>query len=297
MKIALFGSNGQVGHELLHTLSLHGEVLAFDREAIDLADLEKLHALLHIHEPDLIVNAAAYTAVDKAETEKLLAHTINAASVQIMANYSQNSGARLIHYSTDYVFDGKKEGRYIERDPVSPLNIYGKSKLAGEEVIQNTGCQHLIFRTSWVYGVHGNNFIKTILRLAEDREELNIVVDQVGSPTSAELIADITSLAIHAWRADILQSGLYHLAACGEASWHALASYVVERALARGEKLKVREIRAIPASEYPLPALRPANSLLDSTKLADALNLRLPDWRYHVERVLDQLISHQKVKK
>lgn len=290
MKVLLFGSNGQVGYQLLRILPSYDEITALDRQAIDIADLEKLHALLYAHAPDLIINAAAYTAVDKAETELSLAHTVNAESVRVMANYSRDVGARFIHYSTDYVFDGKKEGMYLENDPVNPLSIYGKTKLAGEKAIQDAGCHYLIFRTSWVYAAHGNNFIKTILRLAEDCEELNIVADQIGIPTSAELIADITIQAIHAWQSGKLPDGLYHLAAIGEASWYDLACYVVECAVARGKKLKVHKIRAITTEEYPLPAQRPKNSRLDSSKLICLLRRQIPDWKYHVERVLDQLI-------
>ena len=207
MKLLVFGKNGQVGHELLRTLKPLGEVVALDQQDANLADLENLRTVLYAQAPAVIINAAAYTAVDKAESEPELAQIINADAVRVMADYARYNGSLLVHYSTDYVFDGEKEGAYLENDPANPLSIYGKTKRAGEEAIQNAGCHHLIFRTSWVYSAHGQNFIKTILRLAKERDVLNIVADQIGAPTSAELIADVTALAILACQADMLPEG------------------------------------------------------------------------------------------
>ena len=210
-----------------------------------------------------------------------------------MAEYARYNGALLVHYSTDYVFDGQKEGAYIETDVANPLSVYGKSKRAGEEAVQQGGCHHLIFRTSWVYSSHGSNFIKTILRLSKERDALNIVADQIGAPTSAELIADVTALAIAAYRSDILPEGMYHLTASGETSWYGLASYVVERAIAKGAELKLdaTKIRAITTEDYPTPAKRPTNSRLDNTRLTDRLGFLMPEWEFHVGRVVDQILK------
>ena len=293
MKTLLFGSGGQVGHELQRTLPMLGEVIAMDQKDADLADLVGLREVLYAHAPEIIVNAAAYTAVDKAESEAEIAFRINAEAVGVMAEYARYTGALLVHYSTDYVFDGQKEGAYIETDVANPLSVYGKSKRAGEEAVQQGGCHHLIFRTSWVYSSHGSNFIKTILRLSKERDALNIVADQIGAPTSAELIADVTALAIAAYRSDILPEGMYHLTASGETSWYGLASYVVERAIAKGAELKLdaTKIRAITTEDYPTPAKRPKNSRLDNTRLTDRLGFLMPEWEFHVGRVVDQILK------
>jgi len=293
MKIVLFGSGGQVGHELQRTLLPLGEVVALDHNHVDLTNLAGLRDVLYVQAPDIIVNAAAYTAVDKAENEEASAFTVNAEAVRVMADYARYNGSLLVHYSTDYVFDGQKSGPYIETDVTNPLSVYGKSKRAGEEAVQQGGCHHLIFRTSWVYSVHGSNFIKTILRLAKERESLNIVADQIGAPTSAELIADVTALSLAAYYADILPEGMYHLTASGETSWHGLACYVVERAIAKGMALKLdsSKISAITTEEYPLPAMRPKNSRLDNSRLSSRLGFEMPDWRVHVDRAVDQLIE------
>ena len=291
MKLLVFGKNGQVGHELLRTLPPLGEVVALDRDEVDLTDLDNLRSVLYEQAPSVIVNAAAYTAVDKAESEPELAQTVNADAVRVMADYARYNGSLLVHYSTDYVFDGEKDGPYLENDSANPLSMYGKTKRVGEEAVQQAGCHHLIFRTSWVYSAHGQNFIKTILRLAKERDALNIVADQVGAPTSAELIADVTALAILACHADMLPEGVYHLTASGETTWHGLASYVVNGAEAKGMmlKLKAANLHPITTEEYPLPAKRPKNSRLDTSKLTACLGFQMPDWTVHVDRMLDQL--------
>jgi dTDP-4-dehydrorhamnose reductase len=291
MKILLLGKNGQVGHELRRTLLPLGEVVALGRSEVDLENFTALNDTLRAQAPDIIVNATAYTAVDKAESDEATAHRINAEAVGMLAAYARHSGALLVHYSTDYVFDGEKAAAYVETDETNPQSAYGRSKRAGEEAIRESGCNALVFRTSWVFSAHGGNFIKTILRLAKERESLNIVADQFGAPTSAELIADVTALAIAGYRHGVVQGGIYHLTAAGKTSWHGLACHVVERALANGETLKLNagQIRAIPSEDYPVPARRPKNSLMNTNALSTALSLHLPDWSIHVDRVVDQL--------
>lgn len=293
MKIVLLGKNGQVGHELQRTLLPLGQVIALGREDADLSSLTQLQGVLALHTPDIIVNAAAYTTVDKAESEEATAFRINAEAVGLMAEHARQSGALLVHYSTDYVFDGETPAPYVETDATNPQSAYGRSKRAGEQAIDQSGCRALIFRTSWVFSAHGDNFIKTILRLAKERDSLNIVADQYGAPTSAELIADVTALAIAGYRSRALASGMYHLTAAGETSWHGLACHVVNRARANGATLKLNaeQIHAIPTEAYPLPAKRPKNSRLDTGALSSALGLYLPNWNIHVDRVVDQLVS------
>lgn len=293
MKILLLGKDGQVGHELQRTLLPLGEVIALGRCQADLANLADLSAALHTHAPDIIVNAAAYTAVDKAESDAATAHKVNAEAVGVLADYARQHGGLLVHYSTDYVFDGNKNAAYVETDNTAPQSVYGSSKLAGEEAIRQSGCDALVFRTSWVFSAHGGNFIKTILRLAKERANLNIVADQIGAPTSAELIADVTALAIMGHRQRILAGGLYHLTAAGVTSWHGLACHVVARARADGATLEldVPQIHAITTEEYPLPAKRPKNSRLDTSALADALGLQFPHWNIHVNRAVDQILE------
>jgi dTDP-4-dehydrorhamnose reductase len=293
MKILVFGSGGQVGTELQRTLPPLGEVVALDQRDADFTDLDNLRDLLNAQAPDVIVNAAAYTAVDKAENEEAIAHKVNADAVRVMADYARYNGSLLVHYSTDYVFDGKKIGAYVEYDAINPLSAYGRTKRAGEEAVQQAGCHHLIFRTSWVYSAHGSNFVKTMLRLAGERESLNVVADQFGAPTSAELIADITALAIVAWQSNILPEGLYHLTASGETSWHGFASYVIDRAIKNGAKLKLdaTKIYPIATEAYPFPAMRPQNSRLDTDRLTNHLGFQMPDWRLHADRAVDQLVQ------
>lgn len=291
LKILLLGKNGQVGTELQRSLSPLGKLVALDRSEANLEDLPELTKTLTRHAPDIIANAAAYTAVDKAEEDQARAYKINAEAVAALAAYAKNTGALLIHYSTDYVFDGDKQGAYVETDATNPLSVYGQSKLLGEQAILDSQCNAMVFRTSWVFSAHGNNFVKTILRLAAEREKLRIVADQFGAPTSAGFIADVTALAITDYRSGILENGIYHLTAAGETSWHGLAEQVVKQALANGARLllKAENIEAIPTEAYPLPAKRPKNSRLDSSLLADELDLTLPNWKIDVNRIVNQL--------
>ncbi|MDL2283893.1 dTDP-4-dehydrorhamnose reductase [Oxalobacter sp. OttesenSCG-928-P03] len=292
MKILLFGKSGQIGCELLRTLPPLGQIIAPDRREADLENRDVLHKIITELAPDVIVNAAAYTAVDKAESDEARAFRINAEAVDILASYARYSGALLVHYSTDYVFDGQKVAPYIETDRPHPLNVYGRSKLAGEQALQQAGCHHFIFRTSWVFSSYGQNFVKTIWELGKERDALNVVADQVGTPTSAELVADVTALSIAAFYRDLLPEGIHHLAASGEASWYALACHVIQKAREKGFSMKMdaANINPIPAEAYPLPAARPGNSRLDNTALSEKLGFLLPEWQVHVDRAVDQLI-------
>jgi len=293
MKILLLGKNGQVGTELQRTLLPLGTLVALDRSTADLEKPATLHSVLESHSPDVIVNAAAYTAVDKAETNQDVAQAVNAESVAVIAAYAKERDALLVHYSTDYVFDGSKESPYVPADTTHPLSVYGATKRQGEEAIEASGCRFLIFRTSWVFSAHGGNFVKTMLRLAKERDALSIVADQHGAPTSAELIADVTALAIAGHRQGVCKSGIYHLTAAGETTWHGFASHIVARAAANGVTLKaaVERITPIPTDAYPLPAPRPKNSRLDTSALSSALLLQFPDWTVHVNRTVDQLTA------
>jgi dTDP-4-dehydrorhamnose reductase len=296
MKILLLGKDGQVGWELQRSLAPLGELLAFGRSEADLENLDGLQRLIEHHRPNVIVNAAAYTAVDKAESEPDKARAINALAAGMLAQLADASDAWLIHYSTDYVFDGDKPTPYLETDTTGPLSVYGSTKLEGEQLIRQSAARHLIFRTSWVYAARGGNFAKTMLRLARDKDSLSVVDDQYGAPTSAALIADITALALYrigqAPDADQL-TGTYHLAAGGTTSWCEYAKYVLELARAAGGKLKAgpNEVRPISTEAYPLPAKRPKNSRLDTTKLAGTFGLHLPKWQYHVRRLVDELAA------
>lgn len=292
MKILLLGKDGQVGRECQRSLQPLGDVSALGRGEIDLANLHELSRILHSFNPDVVVNAAAYTAVDKAEADELAAHRINAEAVGEMAVYARTRGKLLVHYSTDYVFDGNKTAPYLETDIPDPQSAYGRSKFAGEKAILESACNALIFRTSWVFSSHGNNFIKTILCLAKERESLNVVSDQLGTPTSARLIGDVTALAIDAYDARKLESGIYHLTATGEVSWHGLACHTVNQANAGGAilKLKSEQIHAVSTEEYPLPAKRPHNSRLNTRLLSQALGLDLPAWEADVDKVIEQLL-------
>lgn len=291
MNILLLGKNGQIGRELQRTLLPLGSVTALGRDAFDMEAPNAVAAALRDHSPDLIVNAAAWTQVDRAETSADAAFRINADAVGTIAQYARERGATLLHYSTDYVFDGKKQTPYVETDEANPLNVYGRSKRAGEQALEASGCKFVLLRTSWVFSAEGTNFINTILRLARERENLRIVADQFGAPTSAELIADVTALAVAAHRRNELAGGIYHLAARGRTSWHELACYVVKRARGIGFQLMadVEDIEPIATEDYPLPAPRPRNSLLDSNALTRGLGLDLPDWTVHVDRMLQQL--------
>lgn len=296
MKIVLLGKDGQVGWELQRSLAPLGELIALGRGEGDLENpavlLEKLRAI----NPTVIVNAAAYTAVDRAETEVERAQAINAAAPAALADFAAASGAWLIHYSTDYVFDGMKSDPYVEDDLTGPLSVYGRSKLDGERAIAGSGCRHLIFRTSWVFASRGGNFAKTMLKLAGERDRLSVVNDQFGAPTSAELIADVTALCLYRIaRRDVPTpvSGIYHLVAAGETTWFEFARLVMAEAESLGVALKVKPeaVLPIPASDYPTPARRPSNSRLATGKLRAAFELELPDWRFHVRRMVQEIVA------
>jgi len=292
MKILLLGKNGQVGWELQRSLAPLGELISPDRNTGgDLSDLDALRATIHQVKPEIIVNAAAYTAVDKAESETELADCVNGQASQVMAQEAASLGAWLIHYSTDYVFSGQGAKAWQETDSVAPVNHYGASKLAGEQAIIESGCKHLIFRTSWVYGARGNNFAKTMLRLAKDRESLSVIADQIGAPTGADLIADITALAIQQVMHRPELAGLYHLAAAGEVSWHGYACHVIDFAKTQGEELAVTAVNPIDTIAYPTPARRPLNSRLNTQKLRDNFSLHLPDWQSGVTRMLREVLN------
>ena len=296
MKILLFGKNGQVGWELQRSLAPLGELVALGSSGHaglcgDLSDLAGLAETVFKVKPDVIVNAAAYTAVDKAESEPEQARLINALAPGVLADEAQKLGAWFVHYSTDYVFDGSGGQFWQETDATGPLNVYGRTKLEGEQAV--TRCaKHLIFRTSWVYAARGANFAKTMLRLAQEREQLKVIDDQIGAPTGAELIADVTALALRAVLQKPEQAGIYHLAAGGEVSWFDYARFVIEQARQRGLPIKVapEAIEPIPTRAYPLPATRPHNSRLDTRKLKQSFDLALPDWRVGVTRVLGEVL-------
>ncbi len=297
MKILLLGKNGQLGWELQRSLAPLGEVVACGRAEADLANLSDLRTLVRKLSPQVIVNAAAYTAVDKAESEPDLAFLINSEAVKLLAEEAGLLDAWLIHYSTDYVFDGAKEEPYLETDATAPLGIYGKSKLSGEEAIRASGCRHLILRTSWVYAARGNNFIKTMLRLAGERDELKVVSDQIGAPTSAELLADVTACCLYRLRSDAAfipqQGGTYNLAAGGSTSWHGFAQFILTEALRHRFRMNANpeSVLPIPASDYPLPAKRPSNSRLTTQKICSAFSLKLPPWQLHAKRVIAEILD------
>ena len=297
LKILLFGKNGQVGWELQRAFAPLGELIALDKVGRadlcgDLKNPEGIAATIEKIAPDVIINAAAYTAVDKAQSEPELADLINVRAVRAMAKQAVKTDALLVHYSTDYIFNGTGALPWRETDRPDPLSIYGKTKLDGEQAIADSQCRHLIFRTSWVYAARGQNFAKTILKLAQEREELSVIDDQIGAPTGAELIADVSAHAIRAVRVNPALSGVYHLAAAGEASWCSYAQFVIESARKQGLKLKVKTVTPIPTSQYPTPATRPLNSRLDTTKLQSAFGLYLPHWQLGVERMLHELIRN-----
>ncbi len=291
MNILLLGKTGQVGHELQRSLLPLGDVAALGRDDVNLEDLASINQVLERHAPNIIVNATAYTAVDKAESDEATASMVNAESVKIMAEYADKANALLVHYSTDYVYDGEKASAYIETDTTNPQSAYGRTKLAGEHAILASGCQYLIFRTSWVFSAYGGNFINTIMRLAAERDSLSIVADQIGAPTSAELIADVTALAIFAHKTNAIAHGIYHLSGTGEVSWHGFATHIITRLQENGVALKLSAgaVHPIESEEYPLPAKRPKNSRLDTGKLSNTLGLKIPHWSIYVDRTIDQL--------
>ncbi|PND37644.1 dTDP-4-dehydrorhamnose reductase [Paucibacter aquatile] len=293
MRILLLGKNGQVGWELQRALSPLGELIALDRhEGGDLADNTSLQTTVQRFAPQLIVNAAAYTAVDKAESEPELAHQINATAPGLLAAEATRLGALLVHYSTDYVFNGTGDQPRDEAADTAPLSVYGASKLAGEHAIRANACQHLILRTSWVYAARGGNFAKTMLRLASEREQLKVIADQMGAPTGADLLADLTAHMARATLTNPSLSGTYHAVAAGETSWHAYARHVIETARRQGHSLRVAadQVLPIPTSDYPTPASRPLNSRLSTAKLQKNFDLRLPDWTVGVDRMLAEIL-------
>lgn len=290
-RILLLGSEGNVGWELQRALAPLGELIACSRTQCDLLDAELLHKTIESARPDVIVNAAAYTAVDKAEQDSSAAEAINASAVRLIAAAAHARNALFVHFSTDYVFDGRKDGWYVETDATNPQSEYGRGKRRGEQAIVDSGCRHLIFRTSWVFATRGANFAKTMLRLAQERDSLRVIADQWGAPTSAELIADVTTHAIREVLAGRADGGLYHLVAAGETSWHGYAEFVVEQARLLGAALQASTIEAISTDQYPLPAPRPANSRLSTEKLRTAFGVHLPEWQYHVRRMLIELLG------
>lgn len=297
MKILLLGKNGQVGWELQRSLAPLGEVLALDRHSTDFCgDLSQPERLAHTvlaWRPDVVVNAAAHTAVDKAESEPELARCLNATAPAALAQTAAQIGALLVHYSTDYVFNGQGQSPWQEDDATGPLSVYGQTKREGEQAIAASGCAHLIFRTSWVYAARGGNFAKTMLRLAAERERLTVIDDQWGAPTGAELLADVTAHAVvHALRERQDLSGIYHLAAADETTWHGYASHVIAQArlLKPSLALKVNEIAPVPTSAFPTPAQRPLNSRLNTHKLQQAFGLALPAWQLGVNRMLAETL-------
>ncbi|MFZ5505234.1 MAG: dTDP-4-dehydrorhamnose reductase [Pseudomonadota bacterium] len=297
MKILLFGKGGQVGWELQRALAPLGELIALDFDTAgdlsgDFSQPEAVAATVRLVAPDLIVNAAAHTAVDKAESEVDLARLINATTPGRIAQEAKALGAQLIHYSTDYVFDGSGDAPRDETAATGPLSVYGRTKLEGEQLIAASGATHLIFRTSWVYAARGGNFAKTMLKLAGERERLTVIADQIGAPTGAELLADVSAHAARMLRARPELSGLYHCVAAGETSWHGYATHVIERARAAGHAIKVAPdaILPIPTTDYPTPATRPLNSRLDTRRLRDTFDLVLPPWQQGVDRMLAEIL-------
>ena len=296
MKILLLGCKGQVGWELRRALAPLGELTACDVDTplrADFSDPESLAALVDQVQPDVIANAAAHTAVDKAEGEPDLARALNATAPGVLARAAAARGAWLLHYSTDYVFDGSGSTPRDEDAPTGPLSVYGQTKLEGEQAIRASGCRHLILRTSWVYAARGGNFARTMLKLAAERDALKVIDDQIGAPTGADLLADVSAHALRAAMADPALAGTYHCVAGGETSWHGYARFVIEWARAHGQPVKVapEAIAAVPTSAFPTPARRPLNSRLATDKLQHAFGLRLPHWQPGVERMLREVLG------
>ena len=296
MNILLLGKGGQVGWELQRSLAVLGQVTALDFDSPehcgDFSQPEGVRDTVRQLRPDVIVNAAAHTAVDKAESEPALAHTLNATTPGVLAQEAARLGAWLVHYSTDYVFDGSGTRPWVEADTPAPLSVYGATKLAGEQAIQQSGCQHLILRTSWVYAARGGNFAKTMLRLAQERERLTVIDDQWGAPTGADLLADVTAHAISHLRQRPQDGGLYHCAASGETNWNLYAKYVLAHAsqAQAAINIKAKEVAPVPTSAFPTPARRPHNSRLDTRKLQATFGLALPPWQHGVARMLTEIL-------
>jgi dTDP-4-dehydrorhamnose reductase len=293
----LTGANGQVGWELARSLMPLGEVVALDRAQCDLSRPDTIAGIIQEIKPDVIVNAAAYTAVDKAEEEEELATTINGTAVGVLAEEAKKHKSLLVHYSTDYVFDGTKSTPYTEEDIPNPINAYGRSKLVGEKAIVQSGCDYLILRTTWVYAARGNNFLKSMLRLAQEREELRIVADQYGAPTWARNIADMTShlLAIEQQerQVDKFLSDTYHLCASGKTTWHGFANAIIESARKHASvgSIKTERVLPIATEDYPLPAPRPINSQMDSSFLTTRFGVSIPEWRHAIELCIDEVME------
>lgn len=298
MKILLLGKDGQLGWELQRALAPLGALVASGREPgveprVDLADADALRGLVRSLGPQIIVNAAAYTAVDRAESDLDLAHAVNGVAPGVLAQEAALNGAWLVHFSTDYVFDGSGSTPWAEESPTRPVNAYGRSKLAGEQAIRTAGCHHLILRASWLHSPRGVNFARTMLKVAQARDRLSVVDDQFGAPTGAELLADVAALALRdALRRPEL-SGTYHVAASGATTWHGYACHVIERARAKGMPIRIAagNVEAVPSSAYPVPARRPLNSRLDTSRLCRSFRLAMPDWRVGVDRMLDELMD------
>ena len=306
MKILLLGANGQVGYELRRSLVSVGTVLAASRDgrladgshglAADLGDLDGLGRVLDGEQPDVIVNAAAYTGVDKAESEESAATAINAAGPAALAAWAANHGALLVHYSTDYVFDGQGSRPYRETDATAPLGAYGRSKRAGEEALEESGASFMNFRTAWVYGARGHNFLLTMLRLGSERDQLRVVADQVGAPTSARLLADATARAVQLWSGAEAATrgnmqGHFHLVSSGQTSWHGFAEAIFERAASRGMLARRPGVEAIDSEQFPTPARRPAYSVLDNGRFSKTFNMPLPTWQDGLDEVIDTLAA------
>lgn len=296
MRILLFGKNGQLGWELQRSLAPLGEVISLGTHDTPCADFTRpsdVAATVRALAPDVIVNAAAYTAVDKAESDAHTAMTVNGVTPGVLAEAAAGLRAWLVHYSTDYVFDGQGVTPWREDDPVAPLNEYGRTKLAGEQNIRMSGCKHLIFRTSWVYAARGGNFAKTMLKLAQERDALSVIDDQFGAPTGADLLADVTAHALRSAMREPGLQGTYHVAPRGETTWHGYAQHVISRARAAGLPIKVAEdaIAAVPTSAFPTPARRPANSRLNTHKLRHTFDLHLPEWQLGVDRMLAEFLQ------
>jgi dTDP-4-dehydrorhamnose reductase len=296
VKILLFGKDGQVGWELQRSLATLGDVVALDADSPlplsgNFTDPVSLVRTVRAVAPDIIVNAAAHTAVDKAEVEPELVRTINATAPGILAREAALSGAWLMHYSTDYVFDGSGSTPWVEDSPTGPINVYGRTKLEGEQLIRSSGCSHLIFRTSWVYAARGGNFVRTILRLARERDSLKVIDDQVGAPTGAELLADLTAHALRLAMRNPELAGIYHAVPTGETSWYGYARHVVDFARAAGRDIRVTAdaIEPVPTSAFPTAAKRPANSRMRTDKLRSAFGVALPSWQSGVDRMLAEL--------
>jgi len=296
MNILLLGKGGQVGWELQRSLAVLGQVTALDfdsqEQCGDFSNPQGIRDTVRALRPDIIVNAAAHTAVDKAESEPEFARLLNATTPGVLAEEAARLGAWLVHYSTDYVFDGSGTRPWVETDAPAPLSCYGRTKLEGEQLIQQSGCRHLILRTSWVYAARGGNFAKTMLRLAQERDRLTVIDDQWGAPTGADLLADVTAHAVRQLQQRPQDGGLYHLVAAGETNWHSYAKFVLDHA-AKAQaaiKIKATEVAPVPTSAFPTPATRPHNSRLSTAKLQSTFGLRLPHWQAGVARMLTEIL-------